>query len=157
MIAPHALSVLKLTLRCATIAITSTCTPQHVVKTIVLTCATILVTTSTLGVYDTMKNMLNWKVRSRPIMMAELRHKVMCHAVDGSWSRSFQVLDTSKLWTCPYRLSPLFPKLPSSLPHRSIERMQGFALLLLLSSPLSDITLYPPVCFALLFQPTNAT
>lgn len=142
-------------LRCPTITITSTLTPQHAVKTIVLTCATILVTTSTLGLYDAMKNMSNWKVRSRPITMAELRRKVMCCAVGGS--RSFQALDTSKLRTCPYRLSPLFPKLPSSPPHRSIEGMQGFALLLLLSSPLSNITLYPPVRFALLFRPTNAT
>ena len=86
-ITPHALGVLKLTLRCATATVTTTSTlsPQHVIKTAVQARATALVTTSTLGLYDAMKNISNLKVRPRLIIivMAELRHKVMCRAMGG--------------------------------------------------------------------------
>jgi len=79
MIAPYALGVLKLTLRCTTLA------PQHIIKTAVWACITAQETMSTLSLYDTMKNILNWKVRPRLIiiMMAELWHKVMCRAMGG--------------------------------------------------------------------------
>ena len=78
-IAPHALGVLKLTLRCTTL------TPQRIIKTVVWACIAVLVTMSTLGLYDAMKNISNWKITPRLIiiMMAELRHKVMCRAMVG--------------------------------------------------------------------------
>jgi len=78
-IAPHALGVLRLTLRCTTLA------PQRIIKTAVRARITVQETMSTLGLYDATKNILNWKVRPRliVIMTAELWRKVMCHAMGG--------------------------------------------------------------------------
>jgi len=76
---PHALGVLKLTLRCTTL------TPQRIIKTAVRARITVLVTMSTLGLYDATKNISNWKVRPRLIiiMTAEWWCKVMCRAMRG--------------------------------------------------------------------------
>jgi len=67
-ITPHALGVLKLTLRCTTISTTSTLAPQCIIKAAVQGC-TILLVMASLGLYDTMKNTLTLEVRSKALIL----------------------------------------------------------------------------------------
>jgi len=124
-ITPHALGVLKLTLRCATVTTTSTLSPHHVIKTAVQAYATILVTTSTLGLYDATKNISNLKVRPRLIIivMAELRHKVMCRAM-GGLGPSIRLVYIKPKDVAQSLIIP-FSKLPPSLAATPLHQRQS--------------------------------
>jgi len=67
-ITPHALGVLKLTLRCTTVSTTLTLTPQCVIKAAVQGC-TILLVMANLSLYDAMKNTLTPEVRSKALIL----------------------------------------------------------------------------------------
>jgi len=68
MITPHALGVLKLTLRCVTVTTTLTYAPQCVIKAAVQA-HTILLVIANLGLYDAMKNTLTQEVRSKALIL----------------------------------------------------------------------------------------